>query len=166
MPLDACEGSVHVVIAASCFHWFKFKESIDGIHRVLAPNGKFVVTWQFPSSQPSWMKPVCDFLNPLYEKNGITWPLLHHQEIINKISLSGKFSNREMLPNYLTKVQLPAEKVLNLFLSYSVVVASSDDEKMIFKKLFDETTQRHLCETQEKFLTVVNTCPVYIFENK
>ncbi|KXJ23702.1 uncharacterized methyltransferase C25B8.09 isoform X1 [Exaiptasia diaphana] len=162
--IDAPEESVHAVVAASCFHWFKFKESIDEIHRALAPDGKFAVAWHFPSSQSIWMKPICDFLEPLYEKNCITWPLLHHEQIINRISLSEKFSCGKMLPNVLTKLQVPPEKVFNHFSSYSVVVAASDDEKMKFKKLFDETIKRHISKTRENNLTVVHTCTVCLFE--
>lgn len=54
IPLE--DGSVHTVVAAQAFHWFRHGEALDEIHRVLGPKGFLVTVWNVRDETAPWVK--------------------------------------------------------------------------------------------------------------
>jgi ubiquinone/menaquinone biosynthesis C-methylase UbiE len=48
--------SVHLVVAAQCFHWFDAPRTLDEVARVLRPGGRFAVVWNQRDERIPWVR--------------------------------------------------------------------------------------------------------------
>ncbi len=53
--IPMADDTADTVIASQSFHWFKFREALDEIYRVLKPGGHLVTVWNVRDASVGWV---------------------------------------------------------------------------------------------------------------
>jgi SAM-dependent methyltransferase len=62
IPVD--DSSADAVMAASAFHWFRARESLGEIHRVLKPGGGLGLMWNVRDESVDWVRELTRIVEP------------------------------------------------------------------------------------------------------
>lgn len=53
IPLD--DDSADTIVASQSFHWFRYRDALDEIHRVIRPGGHLVTVWNVRDESVEWV---------------------------------------------------------------------------------------------------------------
>ncbi|EDO42675.1 predicted protein [Nematostella vectensis] len=134
------------VLASSSIHWFSNHKSMQEIHRVLKSAGTLGVAYIFPAVGSSlWIKETLEYLDPVYKRNGILWPALHHSKVIEQVPLDLYFEIGSSC--FSTSRNVNTQSMFSYLLSYSSVASLSEEEKEAFKLHYNKTIDKYFTAT-------------------
>ena len=98
------DNSVQAVVCAQSFHWFSDLDSLNSIHRALAPAGLLILVWNKKNlSDDGWHKKLTEMFEEVIERTGANRRyVLHEYEWREDVDQSGLFSlsQRYDLPGF------------------------------------------------------------------
>ena len=132
-----------VVIAAQSFHWFANRVAVEEIHRVLAPSGSFGIIWSIEDTSVPWVKDLYEFMWPMFEEMSIVFPYQESWKTIFGRLLQHLFSDPKENLSFRHRFPSSIERAYEVFSSFSVIAAGSEQTKEAFKESFDNAMEKH-----------------------
>nr|XP_022293120.1 uncharacterized methyltransferase-like C25B8.10 [Crassostrea virginica] len=151
---------VKTVVAAQCFHWFANTASINEIHRILTPSGKFIMVWNNKDKKVPWIKDMGDILTRYY---GDT-PRFFSGKWKTFLESCPQFRcvRHDILPGFCP--QWHYEDVIGHYCSISVVASLDNDEKERVKQEMRTVMDKHGLISEEHKVVVPFYTELYVTE--
>ena len=132
-----------VIVAAQSFHWFTNRAALEEINRVLAPNGSFGMMWKIADTSIPWLRELFDFIDLLDKEHNLVFPCHRNWRKVFSLISQQLFSAPQEYIGFEYSVPSSFDHAFKLFSSYSPIAGGSEQQKIDFRKVFDDVTRKH-----------------------
>ncbi|KAK9479032.1 S-adenosyl-L-methionine-dependent methyltransferase [Lipomyces japonicus] len=145
------DSSVDAVLSAQAFHWFADLKSLSEIHRVLKPNGKLGLIWNFdpsvPGEAPEWQRKVAE-LCWKYDEGLPQFRKSWWKEVFQTPEAARLFKFPYQEETHFWTFQVPKESVWHLWETKSYITKLDDVEKSKVKAQVDDIVKEAKVDSQ------------------
>ncbi|CAF1321777.1 unnamed protein product, partial [Didymodactylos carnosus] len=142
--IPAESHSVDTVVAAQAFHWFATMKTLEEIHRVLKPGGKFLCIWNLLDDRVEWVRQFRDLFER-YESGSPQYRLMKWRTVFDDEDHGRRFTYplKEKHFHWTWQNRTP-DQIWNELLSKSYVSAMNKTEQDSLKMEVDNLLDKNL----------------------
>lgn len=150
--------SIDIVVVGTAFHWFKGRDSLAEIARVLKPEGKLGLIWNMMDPECSWVHELRSLLDPHGQNHDtVDWK----RAFLDSTLFTNPLLNRK---TFRYTISATAQEVINSLLTFKAAAAMTMPAKAQFIEKARSILQKVLIESKKSVIDLPYRVELYTCE--